>query len=290
MDLPFVTLIGVGLSILGGLKLVTIERPVWGLVFVMVAAVALVGSELLEDLAVEGSWVQTSSLYAGFILSILVYLLWLFAARGKSVTQAPLERDTQTILVLGLILFLLIPPPQTTVVSLLGTPVALLSLVGMLLASVILLADRCAGVLLSRLLLMLPLLLIVPVMVLLLGSAQGPFVAALGSLIPDSGGYSNIGFSPYQRLDPSVFLRPSTRPVMRLTAATLPNPYLAGNRQVRLDEDMVWQPSTQSRQFLSNFDAQSLASGEWRYRIDNHHSATFSLAPAPRTSPADLLR
>ena len=255
VEMTVLTLIGCGLSVPGGLKLFAVERPTWGLVFVMVASVGFVGSELLEDWAVEGSWVETSSLYAAFLLSIQVYLLWLFAASRRSNAQAPLERDTQIILVMGLVLLLLIPPPQATVVSLLGIPIATLSIAGILLASIVLLADRCAGVLLSRLLLMLPLFLIVPVMLVLLGTAQGPIVAALGSIFPDSGGYSNIGFSPYQRLDASVFLRPSTSPVMRIEAAALPSRYLTGNRLVRLDTNMVWQPALQPRLFLSNFDA-----------------------------------
>jgi hypothetical protein len=255
VEMTVLTLIGCGLSVPGGLKLFAVERPTWGLVFVMVASVGFVGSELLEDWAVEGSWVETSSLYAAFLLSIQVYLLWLFAASRSSNAQAPLERDTQIILVMGLVLLLLIPPPQATVVSLLGIPIATLSIAGILLASIVLLADRCAGVLLSRLLLMLPLFLIVPVMLVLLGTAQGPIVAALGSIFPDSGGYSNIGFSPYQRLDASVFLRPSTSPVMRIEAAALPSRYLTGNRLVRLDTNMVWQPALQPRLFLSNFDA-----------------------------------
>ena len=255
VEMTVLTLIGCGLSVPGGLKLFAVERPTWGLVFVMVASVVFVGSELLEDWAVEGSWVETSSLYAAFLLSIQVYLLWLFAASRSSNAQAPLERDTQIILVMGLVLLLLIPPPQATVVSLLGIPIATLSIAGILLASIVLLADRCAGVLLSRLLLMLPLFLIVPVMLVLLGTAQGPIVAALGSIFPDSGGYSNIGFSPYQRLDASVFLRPSTSPVMRIEAAALPSRYLTGNRLVRLDTNMVWQPALQPRLFLSNFDA-----------------------------------
>ena len=255
VEMTVLTLIGCGLSVPGGLKLFAVERPTWGLVFVMVASVGFVGSELLEDWAVEGSWVETSSLYAAFLLSIQVYLLWLFAASRSSNAQAPLERDTQIILVIGLVLLLLIPPPQATVVSLLGIPIATLSIAGILLASIVLLADRCAGVLLSRLLLMLPLFLIVPVMLVLLGTAQGPIVAALGSIFPDSGGYSNIGFSPYQRLDASVFLRPSTSPVMRIEAAALPSRYLTGNRLVRLDTNMVWQPALQPRLFLSNFDA-----------------------------------
>ena len=255
VEMTVLTLIGCGLSVPGGLKLFAVERPTWGLVFVMVASVGFVGSELLEDWAVEGSWVETSSLYAAFLLSIQVYLLWLFAASRRSNAQAPLERDTQIILVMGLVLLLLIPPPQATVVSLLGIPIATLSIAGILLASIVLLADRCAGVLLSRLLLMLPLFLIVPVMLVLLGTAQGPIVAALGSIFPDSGGYSNIGFSPYQRLDASVFLRPSTSPVMRIEAAALPSRYLTGNRLVRLDTNMVWQPALQPRLFLSNFNA-----------------------------------
>ncbi len=273
MEFPWVTFIGAGLSALAGLKLATVERPTWGLVTVLFAAGGLVGSQLLEDFAVEDSWVASSSLLAGLVLSMLLYLLWRFASRAESNSQAAIDPDSQTILVMGLLLLLLMSPSQETVVMVLGTPVASLTILGLFLASLTLLADRCAGRWLLRALLWLPVFLIVPLMVMLLRNTQGPVLAAMASLIPDGrSNYTSTGFSPNQRLDASVFLRPSTRSVLRLDAPTLPSRYLAGNRLVRLDEELAWQPSELEREFLSTVDAESLATGDWRYEISNHHA------------------
>lgn len=283
MELEPVAWIGGGLSVLGSFRLVKIERPTWGLVFVLLAAGGFLGSQVLEDWAVEGSWAQTNGLGAGLVLSLLAYLLWLFAARQQSNSEMAMDRDTQTILVLGLLLGLLISPPDSTVVMLFGMPVAVLTVTAILLASLALIADRCAGGLLSRLLLLVPLLLIVPMMVALLGRVQGPTIAALANLFPSSGNSSRIGFSPYQQLNASSFLRPSTRAVMRIDSATQPNQYLAGNRLVTLNEDMVWRPSLLQRRSLTTFDAEGLASGEWRFEMDNHHVDNGNAAPQELT-------
>ena len=84
MELPQVAWVGGGLSLLASLRIISLERPTWGLVFVLLATGGLVGSQVLEDWAVEGSWAQTNGLGAGIVLTILIYLLWLFAARDKS--------------------------------------------------------------------------------------------------------------------------------------------------------------------------------------------------------------
>ena len=275
MELPQVTWIGIGLCLLGGLRLVKVERPTWGLLFVLFATGGFLGSQVLEDWAVEGSWAQTNGLGAGIVLSMLTHLLWLYAAsnsnRGNT-EETVLNRDTQTILVFGLLLTLMLSPPESTVIILFGVPVALLSVSGILLACLVLLADRCAGVLLSRLLLLLPLVLIVPLTVALLGYGQDPIISALGNMFPRSSNYNPTGFSPYQQLRATAFLRPSTRAVMRVTADQQPNQYLVGNRLVHLDEQLVWQPSARPLQTLNSFDAEILPSGEWRYPLDNHHA------------------
>ena len=157
MELSMVAWVGAGLSVLAGLRIISLERPTWGLMFVLIATGGFMGSQVLEDWALEGSWPQTNGLGAGIILTILVYLLWLFAAREKSSFQNPLDRDTQTILVFGLLILLLNSPPDIMVVMLFGVPVALNTVAGILLASLVLMSDRCEGMLRSRLLLLLPL-------------------------------------------------------------------------------------------------------------------------------------
>jgi hypothetical protein len=49
MELAAVTFIGVALSVLASLKLVTVERPTWGLLFVLAATGGFVGNQVLED-------------------------------------------------------------------------------------------------------------------------------------------------------------------------------------------------------------------------------------------------
>jgi hypothetical protein len=281
MQLPLVTWIGGGAALLASLRLVTVERPTRGLVFVLLAVGAIGGSQVLEDWAVEGSWPQTSGLSAGLVLALLSYQLWLFAARAKTNSEVVLDSDTQTILALGLPLTLLISPPESTVVFLFGTPVALITVGILLLASIALLADRCAGLLMSRLALLLPLALLTPVVTVLLESGQGPIIEALGDLLPTPRQRTRTGFSPYQQLSPSVFLRPTNRAVMRIETDSLPSAYLVGNRLVRLDEDLRWQPSNRRQDSPVVPDAEGLTTGEWRYEIDNHH---FSRGTTTRKS------
>ena len=76
MELPIVAFIGGGLSLFGGFRIVAVERPTWGLLFVLFATGGFVGNQVLEEWAVEGSWAQSNGLGAGIVLSFLVYLLW----------------------------------------------------------------------------------------------------------------------------------------------------------------------------------------------------------------------
>ena len=281
MELPLVTWIGGGAALLGSLRLVTVERPTRGLIFVLLAVGAIGGSQVLEDWAVEGSWPQTGGMSAGLVLALLSYQLWLFAARTKNRSEVALDSDTQTILALGLPLTLLISPPDSTVVFFFGAPVALITVGVLLLASIALLADRCAGLLMSRLALLLPLTLLTPVMVVLMQSGQAPMIEALGGLLPKPRQSTRTGFSPYQQLSASVFLRPTNGAVMRIETDALPSAYLVGNRLVRLDKELRWQPSDRRQDSPVVPDAESLTTGEWRYQIDNHH---FNIGTTARQS------
>tara|TARA_B110000259_G_C13966971_1_gene383056 strand:- start:205 stop:612 length:408 start_codon:yes stop_codon:yes gene_type:complete len=95
MELTIVIWLGAGLSALGALKLVQIERPTWGLSFVLLALGGFLGSQVLEDWALENSWAQTNGLGAGLTLSLLTYQLWLFASGEKTVTHLALNRNSQ---------------------------------------------------------------------------------------------------------------------------------------------------------------------------------------------------
>jgi len=271
-EFPVVTWLGCGLAILGYFNLVTVERPTWGLLFVLLATGALGGNQLLEDWALEGSWPQNNGLGAGLAISFLLYLTWVFAARTESRIEQVLDRDTQTILVFGLLMLLLIAPPENSVAIMFDQPVALLTVAGLLLACLSLFAGRCSGVLLSRLLLLLPLLLLTPLMVVILQLGQGPVIAGIANLFPASSSYTPTGFSPYQQLRASLFLRPSNRAVMRIEADGLPSPYLAGNRLVTLNSELAWEASEQAQESLNLLDATSLPNGEFVYPVVNHHA------------------
>jgi len=280
MELTIVVWLGSGLSVLGALKLVKVERPTWGLIFVLLATGGFLGSQVLEDWALEGSWAQTNGLGAGLVLSLLSYQLWLFASGEKSSIHLALNRNSQTILVLGLLLILLISPPEQAIVQMFGVPVALITIAAILLTSLTLMADRCTDFLFSRLLLLLPLFLVVPLLGLLLGIGQGPIIAALGDMFPSgSSSFTPTGFSPRQQLRASAFLQPSNRAVMRATAKARPNPYLAGNRLVELDEDLVWLPLERPLSALTLLDADIEETGQLRFAMDNHQFPTGNIPP-----------
>ncbi len=279
MELTIVIWLGVGLSLLGAMQLVQVERPTWGLSFVLIATGGFLGSQVLEDWAIEGSWAQSNGLGAGLVLSLLAYQIWLFASPEKSNTHLALNRNSQTILVLGLLLILLISPPEQTIVQLAGVPIALLTIVAILLAGLSLMADRCTDQLFSRLLLLLPLFLVVPLLGLLLSIGQGPVIAALGDMFPSGNSFTPTGFSPRQQLRASAFLQPSNRAVMRATVQSRPNPYLAGNRLVILDEELVWQPEERALTALTLLDADIEATGQLRYTMNNHQFPNTNYPP-----------
>ncbi len=286
MELSFVPWVGAGLILVAALQLVTVERPTWGLLFVLFGTGGLAGNQILEDWALEGSWPQENGLGAGILLSLLLYLVWLYAAsaRAEQRVDAPVERDSQTILVWGLLFMLMMEAPEISMISLFGETVALLPVLAMLLACLTLFADRCGDLLLSRLaLLFLPLVAIVPLMFFGLQFGQGPVISALGDLFPRSRDFTPTGFSPYQSLRASLFLRPSNRAVMRIETDYPPSPYLAGNRLVNLNDELVWLPSQQSLRAYNTFDAELLTSGEWRYAIANNHFGSQNLAAEPMT-------
>ncbi|MFM1896056.1 MAG: hypothetical protein RLZZ385_1130, partial [Pseudomonadota bacterium] len=172
--------IGCGLSILALLQLVSVERPTFGLLFVLLATGALGGSQILEDWALADSWTEGNGFGAGLVLSMLLYLIWVFAARGDSRQDQSLDRDAQTALVWGLVMLLLIAPPDGTQILVAGVRVAPLTLLGPLLAALSLMASRCGGQLVSRMALLLaPLLLLIPLTFVGLQSSQGPLLGGL---------------------------------------------------------------------------------------------------------------
>lgn len=290
MELAVVIWLGIGISVSGLFRSVRMERPTWGLIFVLFASGIFIGNQVLEDWAVEGSWPQDNGLGAGFLLSMLIYLLWLHLAKPSGnapAAQGPLDRDSQTIMVWGVLILLLMSPPDASVFLFFGVPLPLIAIAGMLTASLALFGERCAD-LLIRAALLVPLLLIVPLLHIGLSAGQGPILGALGDLFPRSSNFTPTGFSPSQQLRAQVFLRPSTRAVMRVRADAPPNRYLAGNRLAVLDADLTWQASGQPLQTLTALDAEVLPTGEYRYPIPNHLAADTS--PFASTAPyADTL-
>lgn len=271
MELPIVAWLGSGLALLAALRLVTVERPTAGLTFVLFATGALTGNQVLEDWAMEDSWPQDNGFGAGIMISLLLYLIWRFAAKDMNEAGRAIDRDSQAILVWGMLSLLLITPGEAAVTLLFGERASLLALAGMALACVVLLAERVGPALLPRLLMLAPVVLVVPLMNGGLAAGQAPLVAAIGNIMPSGRDFTPTGFSPYQTLRPSVFLRPSNDPVMRIRSAGLPNRYMVGNRLVSLNSELVWLPSERTVQSYSSFDAQLLDSDQWRYAIDNHN-------------------
>lgn len=275
MELPIVAWAGIGFSIISGLKLVKVEKPTWGLVFVLLSTGAFMGNQILEDWAVEGSWPQDNGLGAGLILGLLVYLIWVFASRASERLELAQDRETQSILVLGLLLLMLMAPPEDTIIFITDERIGYLSLVGILLACLALFADRVGEQLSMRLLLFVPILISVPVFNSLLEIGQRPVIAAIGNMMPSSSNFTPTGFSPSQQLTASSFLRPSSRAVMRIRSEQFPGRYLVGNRLGVLDESLVWRPAIEQTQSLTSFDAELTESNEWQYPIENNVVSQF---------------
>lgn|GEM_PF-699612 len=285
MELPEVAWVGTALTVLAAFRVVNVEHPTAGLLFVLFATGALTGNQVLEDWALDDTWPQENGFGAGIAISLLLYLIWLYAADRERAPQYVINRSSQSVLVWGLMSLLLVRTSESLLFSIaefaekwgyaLNPGADLLmpipAMLGILLATVILLADRCGPALLRRLSLMLPLLVVMPLMMLALNYSQRPLVYALGSMMPRGGDYTQTGFSPYQTLRASVFLQPSNEPVMRIQTDALPSRYLAGNRLVGLSEDLVWLPSLRPVQSYGTLDAELLPDNQWRYELGNHH-------------------
>ncbi len=293
MELPVVASLGTALIVLAASRVVDVEHPTYGLIFVLFATGALTGNQVLADWAVEDSWPQENGFGAGVMISLLLYVIWVYAADRERSPQQVINRSMQTILVWGLLALLLIETSHSFVIvgSELGLEAStereegfpLPALAGLLLATLALLADRCATHFRQRLLYLSPVLLVLPVMYIGLDLGQRPVIAALGSMMPRGGEYTSTGFSPYQTLRASVFLRPSTEPVMRIQAEALPSRYLAGNRLVSLSQELVWLPSERALRSYDIFDAELTSDEQWRYQLDSHHASTGTAAQSAMT-------
>lgn len=275
MEIPMVTFSGIALSCLAGTGFLKVERPTWGLVFVLMTTGAFMGNQVLEDWALEGSWPQENGLGAGIVMSLLIYLIWVFAARTSADTSefdTAIDRDVQSILGTGLLFLVLMEAPESSVFLILEEPTGLFIMAGIILASATMLADRSRGFLLQRALLLIPLAITVPVMNAALELGQRPVIAAIGNIMPSPRSFTPSGFSPNQQLNASAFVRPSSRAVLRIHSEDFPGRYLVGNRLASLDEDFVWRPPESSTRFLTNFDAELTPEGEWRFPVENNQA------------------
>ncbi len=273
MEIPAVTFAGIGLSFLASTRILKVERPTWGLVFVLLTSGAFLGNQVLEDWALEGSWPQENGLGAGLILGLTLYLIWIFAARSNSesdIADTAVDRDTQSILATGLLLLVMMEAPEPSIVLILGERMGLFIVAGIVLACATLVADRSRGFLLQRVLLLVPLAISVPVMNEVLEIGQRPVIAAIGNLMPSPRSFTASGFSPNQQLNASSFVRPSSRAVLRIHSEQNPGRYLVGNRLSLLDEDYIWRGGDDAGQVLTNFDATLNPAGEWRYPLQNN--------------------
>ena len=274
MELPLVGWLGSGLAALAGARLLTVERPTAGLIFVLFATGALTGNQVLENWAVEDSWPQDNGFGAGVLISLLLYLLWRYASRDPAESQQIIGRDSQSIIVWALLSLLMINPAESTLLTVFGHTAPVLTLAGMVLACLIMLADHAGKQFLQRLALLAPAVMLLPLMLTSLNYGQGPVIAALGNIMPRGGDYTPTGFSPYQTLRSSVFLRPSNDPVMRIRSESIPGRYLVGNRLSILNSELVWLPSERPVVSWGSFDAELLPGDEWRYPLANHQYAS----------------
>lgn len=287
MELPLIAWSGMALTALAMLRVVRVEHPTLGLLFVLFATGALTGNQVLENWAIEDTWPQQNGLGAGLMISMLLYLIWVYAADRERSPRYIVNRSTQSVLVWGLLSLVMIETPESLLITEVGLgenefdePVSLPALVGIILATLVLLADRCVAGLARRLVLLLPVVVVLPLMLTGLNFGQGPMISALGNMMPRSRDFSSTGFSPYQTLRASVFLRPSNDPVMRIQSAELPSRYLAGNRLVSLDEELVWLPSERAVRSYDTFDAELIDGEQWRYQMDSHHYSDTQISSA----------
>lgn len=278
MELPLVAWAGTALTLIAALRVVQVEHPTLGLLFVLFATGALTGNQVLENWAIEDTWPQENGLGAGLMISMLLYMIWVYAADRERSPQHIINRSSQSVLVWGLLTLVMIETPESLLITDLSfgqngfdEQIPLPALAGIMLATLVLLADHCAADLWRRLALLLPVVVVLPLMLTGLNLGQGPMLSALGNMMPRGRDFSSTGFSPYQTLRASVFLRPSNDPVMRVQTEELSSHYLAGNRLVSLDEELVWLPSERAVRSYDTFDAELIDGEQWRYQIDSHH-------------------
>lgn len=284
MDLSLVAWTGTALTLLATPRMVQVEHPTLGLIFVLFATGALTGNQVLENWAMEETWPQENGLGAGIMISMLLYMIWVYAADRERTPQYIVNRSSQSVLVWGLLTLVMIETPESLLITDLSLgpneideAIPIPALTGLILATLVLLADRCATELARRLVLLLPVFVLLPGMFAGLNFGQGPMISALGTMMPRSRDFSSTGFSPYQTLRASVFLRPSNDPVMRIQAEELSSRYLVGNRLVSLDEELVWLPSERAVRSYDTFDAELIDGEQWRYQLDTHHAGDGQL-------------
>ena len=282
MQLPLVTWLGMGLTLAAAPGRLRVEHPTLGLIFVLFVTGALAGNQMLESWALEDTWPQENGLGAGIMISLLLYMIWMFAADRENSPVNVVNRSSQSVLVWGLLSLWLLETSESLQLSVelfdYEDQVPVPAVLGMLLATAVLLADRCGPVFYRRLAMLLPVFVVLPLLLSSLYFVQRPMLAALGSVMPRGGEYTPTGFSPYQSLRASVFLRPSNEPVMRIQTDALPSSYLAGNRLVNLNEELVWLPSIRPVRSYGTLDAELLPDNQWRYELDSHHYSGTPIA------------
>ncbi len=272
MQLPAVGYGGAILSVILGAMPLRLKRPTWGLVFILVAAGGLLGYNMLDDFCEPGTWVYYGRTPAGICIALLVYLNWLLAVRGRGSASSPVERETQTIVTVGTALLVVIPTSQQEVVQLSGIlQVPLLQVAGVIAAVLVFVLPRTPRRVPARIMILIFVFVLAPLMCSAIRATQRPLISFLDGIVPEYDYYARTGFSPLLKMTPSVFLRPSSRPVMRIMCDRLPTRYMAGNRLVLLDgSSMTWLPFDRKRG-PSEIPPEALGDGAFLYDFENHH-------------------
>lgn len=227
--------------------------PTFGLAFILFASGGLLGYIGSDLFTVTRSWASYLPVLAGLCFAALVLLCWmLMAYRVRATMRGPVDRPLQQLVMLGLPLLLLLPSDQGYMLALAESwPLDPIQVTGVLAMLLLLIPSGHTRAARDRTALLMPTLVLFPVVTLLIVTAQGPFFTALGLLAPKFSEGSNTGFSPSQRLKPSQFLKPSTKPVMRITVNGSPSLYLVGSRHALFDGDtLAWM----SKENLSGTD------------------------------------
>ncbi|MCP4716889.1 MAG: transglutaminase domain-containing protein, partial [Deltaproteobacteria bacterium] len=274
LELPPVGYSGAGLALIFGLTPLRLKRPTWGLIFIMLAAGGMIGYNVLDEFTSPGSWVYYSKTPAGACIALLVYLIWLMAVRSEKTTDPPFDRDTQTILMVGTALLLLVPTSQNEVSRIFrNVQLPWLQAAGLITAIFIFVAPRAKSLLPMRLLLLLPVLALAGLMYGVMQTTQQPLISFLNIMLPKHDYFASTGFSPLQSLTPAVFLKPSKRSALRIVCRQLPSRYLVGNRLALLDsESMTWQPLNKKQKPFEPLP-EALGDGEFKYPLQNHHAS-----------------